>query len=378
MAEEIQEAVQILRVAFEGIELSMKVGSGGLGAAKTMASFFAGMIHHEKLQGKTSMKELLSRGGDLQVIQINAKDAEKFKKIAKKYGVLYSVLPDIDGNGKLTEIIFHSEATPRVNLIKDKLGFGKISSLESFLKEGDKDKLDKFVNYLEKEKKGNDLVHAADNAKANIAMDSLIEKVGMYASAKQSVSVDDIKSNFNIDNAKAEKILGHLENIGLLGRKNDAGVHKVMMDEEAFKNRLKGYQELADRMKRIEISHNMDLSDITISKKLIISENDHAVKTRVPRTWGENARYIWINKENILDIHNGKTMLTFIDTNKNYKLYDESNKVVDTIKGDKLYTEHYDKVETSVREKVEKTANREKTITTTTKKTTTQSVTRKR
>lgn len=378
MAEEIQEAVQILRVAFEGIELSMKVGSGGLGAAKNMASFFAGMIHHEKLQGKTSMKELLSRGGDLQVIQINAKDAEKFKKIAKKYGVLYSVLPDIDGNGKLTEIIFHSEATPRVNLIKDKLGFGKISSLESFLKEGDKDKLDKFVNYLEKEKKGNDLVHAADNAKANIAMDSLIEKVGMYASAKQSVSVDDIKSNFNIDNAKAEKILGHLENIGLLGRKNDAGVHKVMMDEEAFKNRLKGYQELADRMKRIEISHNMDLSDITISKKLIISENDNAVKTRVPGTWGENARYIWINKENILDIHNGKTMLTFIDTNKNYKLYDESNKVVDTIKGDKLYTEHYDKVETSVREKVEKTANMEKTITTTTKKTTTQSVTRKR
>ncbi len=378
MAEEIQEAVQILRVAFEGIELSMKVGSGGLGAAKTMAGFFAGVIHHEKLQGKTSMKELLSRGGDLQVIQINAKDAEKFKKIAKKYGVLYSVLPDIDGNGKLTEIIFHSEATPRVNLIKDKLGFGKISSLESFLKEGDKDKLDKFVNYLEKEKKGNELVHAADNAKANIAMDSLIEKVGMYASAKQSVSVDDIKSNFNIDNAKAEKILGHLENIGLLGRKNDAGVHKVMMDEEAFKNRLKGYQELADRMKRIEISHNMDLSDITISRKLIISENDHAVKTRVPGTWGENARYIWINKENILDIHNGKTMLTFIDTNKNYKLYDESNKVVDTMKGDKLYTEHYDKVETSVRERVEKTVNREKTITTTTKKTTTQSVTRKR
>lgn len=30
MAEEIQEAVQIIRVAYDGIEIAMKVGSGGI------------------------------------------------------------------------------------------------------------------------------------------------------------------------------------------------------------------------------------------------------------------------------------------------------------------------------------------------------------
>ncbi len=44
-----------------------------------------------------------------------------------------------------------------------------------------------------------------------------------------------------------------------------------------------------------------------------------------------------------MDIHNGKTMLTFLDTSKDYKLYDEQNRVVTTKKGDELYT-HYDKV----------------------------------
>lgn len=87
---------------------------------------------------------------------------------------------------------------------------------------------------------------------------------------------------------------------------------------------------------------------MTISKKLIIEENDHAVKTRVPGTWGEEARYVWLRKENIMEIHGGKTMLTFLDSTKDYKLYDEQNRVVTTQKGTELYT-HYDKVESSVR-----------------------------
>ena len=117
----------------------------------------------------------------------------------------------------------------------------------------------------------------------------------------------------------------------------------------------------------VAASKNANLSDVTISKKLIIEENDHAVKTRIPGTWGNDARYVWLRKENIMDIHNGKTMLTFLDTSKDYKLYDEQNRVVTTKKGDELYT-HYDKVESSVRERYEKVQKEQKK---TTKKTVT-------
>ena len=34
MAEEIQEAVQIIRVAYDGIEIAMKVGSGSIAVSR--------------------------------------------------------------------------------------------------------------------------------------------------------------------------------------------------------------------------------------------------------------------------------------------------------------------------------------------------------
>ena len=128
----------------------------------------------------------------------------------------------------------------------------------------------------------------------------------------------------------------------MLGSKNEDGTHTVMMDKDAFINRVRGYQDLAERVRAVAASKNANLSDVTISKKLIIEENDHAVKTRVPGTWGEEARYVWLRKENIMEIHGGKTMLTFLDSTKDYKLYDEQNRVVTTQKGTELYT-HYDK-----------------------------------
>ncbi len=358
MAEEIQEAVQIIRVAYDGIEIAMKVGSGGIKGMQQAVDFLKGMLDYEKSLGKTSMRKLLTKGGDLQVLQFETSDMKKVKKMAKKYGILYSVLPDVNKEDGLSEVIFHTEAVPRVNMMIQKLNFGRIATFDDYLKDGDEKQLGKLMDFLKSQKMGNDKVHTEESARASAAMDGLIEKVGLFAMEKQSISVDAVKENFSIDDTKAESVLKQLETIGVLGAKDDAGEHKVIMDKDAFLNRIKGYKNLAERMMAVAASKNTNLSDVTISKKLIVNENDHAVKTRVPGTWGENARYVWLNKENILDIHNGKTMLTFIDNSKDYKLYDEENRVVETKRGDELYS-HYDKVESSVREKYEKINSKE-------------------
>lgn len=372
MAEEIQEAVQIIRVAYDGIEIAMKVGSGGINAMQKAIDFLKGMLDYEKTLGKTSMRKLLMKGGDLQVLQFETKDMKKVEKMAKKYGILYSVLPDVNKKDGLSEVIFHTEAVPRVNMMIQKLSFGRIATFDDYLKNGDEKQLGRLMDFLKSQKMGNDKVHTAESARASAEMDGLIEKVGLFAMEKQSISVDAVKENFSIDHAQAENVLKQLETIGVLGAKNEAGEHKVIMDKDAFINRIRGYQNLAERMMAVSASKNINLSDVTISKTLIVQENDHAVKTRVPGTWDENARYVWLKKENIMDIHNGKTMLTFIDNSKDYKLYDEANRVVETKRGDELYG-HYDKVESSVREKYEKTQVKEETKTKTvqqTKKTT--------
>ena len=373
MAEEIQEAVQIIRVAYDGIEIAMKVGSGGLGAMQKAIDFLKGMLDYEKSLGKTSMRKLLMKGGDLQVLQFETKDMKKVEKMAKKYGILYSVLPDVNKKDGLSEVIFHTEAVPRVNMMIQKLSFGRIATFDDYLKNGDEKQLGRLMDFLKSQKMGNEKVHTVEGARASAAMDGLIEKVGLFAMEKQSISVDAVQENFSINQSQAETVLKQLETIGVLGAKDEAGEHKVIMDKDAFMNRIKGYQNLAERMMAVSASKNANLSDVTISKTLIVQENDHAVKTRIPGTWGGNARYVWINKENIMDIHSGKTMLTFIDSSKNYKLYDEENRVVETKRGEELYS-HYDKVEASVREKYEKTQTKETTKTKTVQQKTTTTV----
>ena len=64
-----------------------------------------------------------------------------------------------------------------------------------------------------------------------------------------------------------------------------------------------------------------------------------------------------------MDIHDGKTMLTFLDSHKDYKLYDAENRVVETKQGQSLYQEHYDSVEAGVRDHYEKALKEaEKTV----------------
>jgi len=350
MAEEIQEAVQIIRVGYDGIEIAMKVCGGTIEEMKKAIDFLIAVMDHEKTMGKTDMRRLLMKGGDLQVFQFPTEDMKKVEKMAKKYGLLYSVLPDINKKDGMSEIIFHTEAVPRVNMMIQKLKSGRIATFDDYLKNGDEKEMDKVLSFLKGQKKGNENLHTEEAARAGEALDGLIEKVGSYAMEKKSISVEEVKENFSLENEQAEKVVGQLERIVVLS-KEEGGQHRVIMDKDMFLNRMKGYRELAQRMQAVAAAQNPDLTDITITKKLITDENDHAIKTRIPGTWGENARYVWINKDKAMEIHDGKTILTFLDRNKEYKIYSADNRVVGTMKGKDLYEGHYDRVSAEVRKR---------------------------
>ena len=376
MAEEIMEAVQIIRVAYEGIEIAIRIGSGGLNAAQRVVETLIGLFEYEKTMGKTNMKNLLMKGGDLQVFQFKTDDKKQVEKMLKKYGILYSVLPDINKTDGLSEIIFHSEAVPRMNQLAKKLTHAKIATFDDYVNGGDVKGIDKLLKFLQGQKKGNALSHTEEDLQINQAVDNLIQKVGMFATEKQEISVEEVRENFSIDVTEAENVLHQLCTLGLLDVSDANGKRKVLMDKQTFENRLQGYRTLADRIQAVAKSKDTSLEDVTISKTLIVAENDRAVKTRIPGTWGDNVRYLWISKENIMDIHDGKTMLTFLDSRKDYKLYDKENRVVETKQGQALYQEHYDRVEAGVRERYEKAVKEaEKTVP---KKTQTKKQTQKR
>lgn len=48
MAEEIAEAVQIIRVAYDGVEIALKVGSGTIQSMQKAVELIVGMLKYEK------------------------------------------------------------------------------------------------------------------------------------------------------------------------------------------------------------------------------------------------------------------------------------------------------------------------------------------
>ena len=50
------------------------------------------------------------------------------------------------------------------------------------------------------------------------------------------------------------------------------------------------------------------MPDITIDKSsLVYDDNEFEYKTRVPGTFGEDIRYLWIKKDDVDEINEGKT-----------------------------------------------------------------------
>ena len=71
MADELAEAVQIIRVAYDGLEIAMKVGSDCIEAMKKVLAVLKGMLDYEKNLVRTSMRKLLMRCVDLQVLEFS-------------------------------------------------------------------------------------------------------------------------------------------------------------------------------------------------------------------------------------------------------------------------------------------------------------------
>ena len=277
MSDEISQAIQIIRLEFDGLRFGMDVTGGTVKQAKNLAVFIYALLTREKIQGKTSLKKMLSKDGSLQVLKIREEDMKKFKKLAKKYGILYSKLPDINKSDGMTEVLFHTEATPRINTLIEKLGNGSIENLMDYVRNGKDGDFEKVVDYLKKE---------------NILKDPPSEV------------------------------------------------------EPERKEQLDRY---ADELKYNAMINDPSRVDITISRKLYEEENLTSIKTRVPNTYGDNVRYLWIDKSDVVSINGGKTFFAYLNKDKEYELVDRDGRIAEKLTGQNLQKQHYDNVDVNVK-----------------------------
>lgn len=88
-----EAAEQVMRMSLEGAEILIKLtGSGAKNAAVLLYSIYK---EQNKTRGKERLTNMLRSGKPLKVYTFKRDNLEKFKEVAKEYGILYTVLKHI-------------------------------------------------------------------------------------------------------------------------------------------------------------------------------------------------------------------------------------------------------------------------------------------
>jgi hypothetical protein len=118
------EAEQIMHIAFQGVELALKLTGSG---TKNLAQLIYSMSKDEKnlntRSGQVrSVQQLLKENKPLHTYQIKMDDIKKFRGLAKQYGVLFTIVKDIRSKDSMCTVILKEEEVPMLNQVLDDMG----------------------------------------------------------------------------------------------------------------------------------------------------------------------------------------------------------------------------------------------------------------
>lgn len=309
MSSEITDAVQVIHILFEGTDLFLRVAGVGIKPLKQLAKLIMGILAREKMEGKTTMKNLLKRGGDMHVFKFPQEQLKKVEAMAKKYGILFSRLPDFNKDG-MREIAFHEESLPRMNALIEKLKEGQVMGLGEYLQETSDRDIDKFY---EETRQGR--TEGKEMSEKNRA-------------GQQKNTGDKAYSIDGMGTGKKPEWM-------------DTGYLK-MKDIEALP--------LDQRLDVLNHYQSGEHDPITITSKLITKETEDHVVVRLPRQTG---KFIHIPKEDFFFPDGSRTALAFLKKKEEMKVYTEHGEEMMRMTGNEIYHGYFDQVNANIRTAME-------------------------
>ena len=114
-----EAADQIVRMMLSGTEAVVRLS--GL-ALKNLLALTMALAHNRKtLSGKVNMGKMLRETRDLRRFPMTNQQYKQFKELAKKHKLLFSVIRDKDGRGKLMDVILPVTELDRANAIFERI-----------------------------------------------------------------------------------------------------------------------------------------------------------------------------------------------------------------------------------------------------------------
>ena len=301
MSSEITDAVQIIHVLFEGADLCLRVAGKCLKPAAQLTKLIMGILAKEKMEGKTSMKNLLKRGGDMHVFKFPQEQLKKVEAMAKKYGILYSLLPDFNKDG-MREMVFHAESLPRMNALIEKLKAGQVMGLDEYFQNTSDRDIDKFY---EESQKG---------------------KTAEKEAEKETGTMQKTTASRGQEQKQPWMETGYLK----------------MKDIEAIP--------LDQRLNILDHYQSGEYDPITITSKLVTKQEEDHVMVRLPR---QSGKFIRIPIEDFYFPEGSRTALAFLKKKEEMKVYAELGDEMFTMKGSEIFHHYFDTVNANIRTAME-------------------------
>ncbi len=163
-----------------------------------------------------------------------------------------------------------------------------------------------------------------------------------------NVTRADVEGYISSRDKSVENLMSELKeirkHIAVLKSMSDGKDAQLIEHSEREEKQTTRYREIKDKVKALRENGSENINEITISVKLLHNSfiDEDVIETRIPGMWGDNVRYLRIDKADFAVINNEKTIYTYIDASKDYKLYGWDGEVAVIKKGDEI-AQYYDK-----------------------------------
>ena len=116
-----EAADQMVRMMLTGTEVTVRLGASAL--KNLLAITLALAKHHKTLSGKVNMGKMLRETRDIRVFPMSPEQYQAFKQRAVKQKILFSVIRDSDGRGKVVDVAMPVTELERANLIFERIRY---------------------------------------------------------------------------------------------------------------------------------------------------------------------------------------------------------------------------------------------------------------
>lgn len=400
MSEEIGEITKVLEVSFKGMDFAMQATKEGLQVLTRIIMITSQFAKNKfgkdarlqkKLQkesGKTKSDVLKLKGG-IQFAKVTKEVFEKMKKKSKKYGFQYALCPTFEKDVVHLQILEKDlksfqeflnniekkscrtdeqrECFHRENGFEDPIEYMKKSRMATcddadFVQKMElcygpnwkenlppKQEIESIKKNQIHDALAQNIINEAMNSSENVVLEfnaeSIVrqtaDQVHIPVSSNEYVWIEKKSIRYDSANEKFVAIINKDDELVVTDIDN---LNKYDVKAEDIKNNRRPVR-IRDSVNN-SVKNNMKYSnevEITISKTLIKSENDEVYKTRIPGMYGDNVGYLLVNKDESIEVHDKKSILTKLDKEKIYPIYGKNNEIKQELTGRELY-QNYDKV----------------------------------